>query len=139
MEYIKKDGAYILRLDKGEEVSTQLFQFCKREGLKAGVVTGLGAADKAVIGLFDPQSKVYHRREFTGPMEITSLLGNISVMDGKPYLHLHINLCNEELQVIGGHMSECWISATCEITVLSLDMEPGRKFSTDIGLNLYQF
>ncbi len=45
-------------------------------------------------------------------MEITSLVGNISQMNGEVYLHIHINLANEENKVFGGHLTSAIISAT---------------------------
>ena len=73
-------------------------------------------------------------------MEITSLVGNISTKDGDVYLHLHINLCRADMSVIGGHLNECRISATCEMFVRKLPGSVGRKLDTETtGLNLYEF
>lgn len=91
MEYKKFNNFYVLRIDKGEEVLTSLTNFCKKENIKVGQITGLGATDKITIGLFNPNEKAYKKSEFTGPMEITSLIGNISSKDNEVYLHCHIN------------------------------------------------
>ena len=60
-------------------------------------------------------------------------------MNGEPYLHFHINVCNEQMQVCGGHLNACCISATCEITITKIEGTVERRFSDDIGLNLYEF
>ena len=100
----------------------------------------LGAADHVQIGLYDVASRQYHKHTFDGPMEITSLLGSISSKDGEPYLHLHINLCREDMSVIGGHLNECRISATCEMFVRVLDGMVNRRLDESVtGLNLYEF
>lgn len=139
MEYRVLGDHYVVRIDKGEEVIACLTELCRKEQIKVGSAVGLGATDRVVIGLFDTANKVYKKRELTGPMEITSLTGNISTKEGEPYLHFHINVCNEENQVFGGHLNECYISATGEITVTKIEGCVERKMSEEIGLNLYRF
>ncbi len=139
MEYKKSGNHYVVRMDKGDEVLEKLTELCKKENITAGSAVGLGAANRVVIGLFDTENKVYHKTELTGPMEITSLVGNISTKNGETYLHFHINVCNGKMEVRGGHLNECHISATAEITVTALDTVIERQMSEEIGLNLYRF
>ena len=139
MEYRKTGNHYVMRVDRGEEVLEQVEALCKKEQIKAGSVVGLGATNRVVVGLFDTVSKVYHKTELTGPMEITSMVGNISTKDGETYLHFHVNVCNEQMQVMGGHMNACYVSATAELTITQLDTVIERQMSEEIGLNLYRF
>lgn len=139
MEYRKTGNHYVMRVDRGEEVLEQVEALCKKEQIKAGSVVGLGATNRVVVGLFDTTSKVYHKTELTGPMEITSMVGNISTKDGETYLHFHVNVCNEQMQVMGGHMNACYVSATAELTITQLDTVIERQMSEEIGLNLYRF
>ena len=140
MEYRQFQDTYVIRMDRGEEVVASLTAFCEQEGIKLASVEALGAADHVVIGLYDVGARQYHRHTFDGPMEITSLLGNVCAKDGKTYLHLHINLCREDMSVIGGHLNECCISATCEMFVRKLDGTVERKLDEAVtGLNLYAF
>ena len=140
MEYRSFGDTYIIRLDRGEEILTALTAFCKAEQITLGSVEALGAADHVIIGLYDVAARQYHKHTFDGPMEITSLTGNISTKDGETYLHLHINLCREDMSVIGGHLNECRISATCEMFVRKLSGTVERKLDTETtGLNLYKF
>lgn len=140
MEYRQFGDDYVVRLDRGEEVVSCLSEICSREGIRLGMVQGLGAADRVVIGLYDVGSRIYHKTTLEGPMEITSLAGNISRKDGAPYLHLHINVCDQQMHVLGGHLNECRISATAEIFIRSMAGEVGRRLDEAVtGLNLYQF
>ena len=50
-------------------------------------------------------------------MEITSLVGNVSQMDGEVYLHIHVNIADENNNVFGGHLTSAVISATGEIII----------------------
>ena len=140
MEYRQFGDDSVVRLDRGEEVVSCLSEICSREGIRLGMVQGLGAADRVVIGLYDVGSRIYHKTTLEGPMEITSLAGNISRKDGAPYLHLHINVCDQQMHVLGGHLNECRISATAEIFIRSMAGEVGRRLDDAVtGLNLYQF
>ena len=139
MEYKKVDSAYLLRIDRGEEILTALSIFCEKEGILCGSIFGIGAAERAVIGLYDMEKRQFQGKSLSGPMEITSVLGTISEMDGRPYLHCHINLCDREMHVYGGHVKECVISATCELTVLPHKGQVGRRLDEITGLNLFAF
>lgn len=140
MEYRKFNETYVIRMDRGEEIVSSLTAFCRKENVTLATVEALGAADHVVIGLYDVGARQYHKHNFDGPMEITSLLGSISTKDGEPYLHLHINLCREDMSVIGGHLNECRISATCEMIVRKIEGIVERKLDEEVtGLNLFQF
>ena len=138
MKYKKFDNTYVVRIEKDEEVISKLTELCNKESIKLGSIEGIGATDKLVIGLFDTNSKQYHKTTLTGPMEITSLMGNVSTKDGETYLHIHINVCNADMQVYGGHLNECYISATCELHITKIHGEVDRYFDESIGLNLYK-
>lgn len=140
MEYKRFGDSYVIRFDRGDEIVSSLLDFCSKESVKLASVEGIGASDHVVIGLYNVEKKQYHKVEFNQAMEITSLLGNISVMNDKPYLHLHINLCDENMKVIGGHLNECRISATGEIIVRLIDGIVDRRLDSEVtGLNLFKF
>lgn len=140
MEYLKTGNHYVVRLDKGEEIIQKLTELCRKEQIRAGSIVGLGAADQAVVGLFDTAAKVFKKKEIVCPMEITSIIGNISTKDGETYLHIHVTLCDENLQAIGGHMAACRVSATAELTVTAFEgCTVEREMNDEIGLNLYKF
>lgn len=140
MIYKKIDSNhYVIRIDKEEEVLDNITKLCKKEKIKAGSVVGLGAAKYIKIGLYDVVEKQYHSIEMEEPMEITSLVGNISQKDGEVYLHFHINVSNKDMKVYGGHLNSCVIGATCELVLTVLDGSIDREFNEELGLNLFKF
>ena len=140
MEFRKFGDTYVVRLDRGEEIIASLTELCAKENIVLGSIEGLGAADHVVVGLYNVGKKEYHKTEFNGPMEITVLTGNVSRKDGEVYLHIHINLCDEQMRLLGGHLTECRISATCDLFVRSIPGQVNRRFDADdVGLNLYEF
>ena len=137
MKHFKSNDNYIIRIDRGEEVISSLIKLCEEEKIMLGEVSAIGACDYVKVGLYDVEQKVYKSKKLVGQMEITSLIGNISTKDGEVYLHLHINVCDNEMRVFGGHLNECRISATCEMIVKTIDGKVNRKLDGSIGLNLF--
>ena len=140
MEYRKFPQGYVMRLDPGEEIVEQLTALAERENVRLGCVSALGAANDVTIGIFSTGEKQYHSRRYQGDFEISALVGSVTRMEGKPYLHLHITIGNPVTgEVHAGHLTSCTISATLELFLQVWDGQVGRKFSDQVGLNLFQF
>ena len=139
MEYRKFGDTYIVRMDPGEEILTQLKVFAEREQVKLASITGLGAVKDFTVGVFDPSAKVYQSNRFQGVYEIVSLVGTINTMDDAFYCHVHMCAADQQGRAFGGHLNEAVISATCELVVTCLPGETDRVFSDEVGLNLISF
>ena len=139
MEYTRYENDYVIRLDKGEELIRCLTDFCEKEHISYGSVTGIGASDRVLIGIYDVQEQLFHQTEFNEVMEITNITGNITRTNNGPYLHIHISLAREDLSQIGGHLKECRISATCELHLHTVPLKIGRQPDPETGLNIYRF
>jgi len=113
MKFKQFNDKYIIRLDKNEEIVDSLRKFCREKEITLGWVSGIGAVNRATIGLFETVTKQYYARELTGDMEISSLTGNISSMKGDVYLHLHACLSDAENKTYGGHLT----AATMKLSV----------------------
>jgi predicted DNA-binding protein with PD1-like motif len=125
-----------IRIDKGEELVDSLKSLCKTLDVKLGSIIGIGATDKVTVGLMNTKTKKYQSKEFLGDHEITSLIGNVTTMNGEVYLHLHVTICNVEHKAIGGHLSSALISATFEGIIEIIDGQVAREYSDEVGLNL---
>ena len=139
MEYRKFGDTYIVRMDPGEEILTQLKVFAEQEGVKLASVTALGAVKDFTVGVFDTGAKVYKSNRFQGVYEIVSLVGTINTMNDAFYCHLHMCAADQEGHALGGHLNEAVISATCELVVTCLPGRTDRVFSDEVGLNLISF
>ena len=122
MEYKRINNNVVVRLDPKDEICQSLFSICNKENILAGKISGLGAVNHFVVGVFDVLKKEYFANTFNGLFEIVSLTGNISQKNNNPYLHIHFS------------------SATSEIFIEILpDFELDRNFDNSIGLNLLKF
>ena len=140
MEYRKFDQGYVLRLDPGEEIVASLTRLVEQENVQLGTVSALGAAGDVTIGIFNTKEKQYYSQRYQGDYEISALVGNVTRKEGEPYLHLHITIGNPVTrEVHAGHLSSAVISATLELFLQVWDGQVGRKFSDQVGLNLFEF
>ena len=137
MDYKRFGDTVIARLDRGEEVHEQLRLIAQKENIKLAQVSGLGAADDVTVGVFVVQEKRYHANRFTGDMEIVSLTGTISTMDGEYYAHLHMGVSDVQGNMFGGHLTKAVISVTCELVIRIIDGRVDRKHHPDPGVNLF--
>ena len=139
METKRINDKIIFRLDKGEEIIESITKICEDNNIKCGSITGVGATNKVKVGLFNTITKEYHSDELTGDFEIAPLSGNISRMNKKVYLHIHINLSDEKHNSFGGHLNYAVVSATFEGIIEIIDCDVSRIFDEEIGLNLLKF
>lgn len=139
MEYRKFGSKYIIRMDKGEEIISKLKEFVIKEQIDLGYITGLGAVTDVEIGLFNTSEKKYYSKKFKEDYEITSLHGNISTMNGKTYLHLHMAISDKDQNTFGGHLNSATICVTGELIVEVLSGNIDREFSEEIGINVIKF
>lgn len=139
MEYRRLENTYMVRIDRGEDIMVQLKELCEKESVRLGRVEAIGAADRAVIGVYDLEKKEYSTEEISEFMEITGLNGSITEMDGKPYIHLHATLADRNHRVHGGHVIEMRVGATCEMFVTVPEGKVDRKKDEELGINLWSF
>ena len=139
MDYRRFGDTIIARMDKGEEILEQLKVIAEKESIKLASVSALGATDDITVGVFRTGEKKYYANHFTGDMEIVSLTGTVSTMDGEYYAHLHMSAGDAEGHVFGGHLNRAVISATCEMVIRVIDGQVDRKFDENVGRNLFAF
>lgn len=132
MKYSKNRNIYVIRLMHGEEVIQTLWNFCKEKGISGGYFSGIGAAEDLLIGIFDPATKKYIERKFSGSgFEILNLTGNVT--DTK--LHVHITFADKDGKAYGGHLISAVVDPTVEIFLVPLD-KICRKKDEYSGLEL---
>jgi len=135
MKYRKENDFYLVVLDKGDEITSSLAKFVADEGLQGGSIKGIGGVTNVTLGFFDTTGKEYLRKEFNGFYELAALLGDISLVDGKPFCHIHAVISDSDMNAYAGHLLNAEISVTCEI-IVTPGQPAQRKLNKEIGLNL---
>lgn len=136
MKYFVMGSTYVIRLETGEQILATLSGLCERDKIGSGFFSGLGAVGEAEIGHFDPVAKAYSTIKVIEPCEIVSFHGNVSWQDDRPFIHAHIGLGRKDFSLLGGHLREAVVSATCEVYLTSFRDEIVRRKNVETGLSL---
>ena len=137
MDFKKLGDIYFVKIEKGEEVYETLKEFCKKQKITAGTISGLGAVNKIELVLYNTKDKKYYSKIFSGEdFEIASLTGNTTTMDKEAYLHLHIVISDKDMKAYAGHMKSAVVSAACEVVIITAKGVIEREYNEEIGLNL---
>ena len=139
MEYRRFGNTIVARIDRGEEILAAVREIAGAEHIQLASVSALGATNDFTVSVYSVDEKQYHANDFKGNFEIVSLTGTINTMDGEFYTHLHMSAGDEKGQVFGGHLNRAVVSAVCEMVITVIDGVVDRRFSEEIGLNLFRF
>lgn len=137
MKSTKKSNVHVLLIERGEKIIEQLLAYCKKESIYAGSFTGIGAVDEAELAHYIVNNKKYSSKVFKEPMEICTMTGNVSIMNGEPYIHAHITLGKGDFTLVGGHLKEATVHAVCEVYLIEVSKKIERKHQESLGLNVW--
>jgi len=137
MQSLKADFAFIIKLEKGEEVVSSLREWANAHQIRSGSFYAIGALSRALLGYFDPQARDYIKIPVESQVEVVSMLGNLAVgEDGSLILHTHAVLSSADGHTIGGHLFEGIVNPTLEITFFPFQELLLRRYDPDTGLKL---
>jgi uncharacterized protein len=128
--------AKIYSLKKGALIPDGVVAIARRERMRTGLVSAIGGFSKVRIGYFDQGRKKYEEHDIEEELEVTSLLGNITTKDGKPFLHVHGTFGRRDLSVIGGHIMTATVSPLLEVVITPTTNRARRVFDESVGLNV---
>ena len=136
---VKLKRTLIGKLNHNEDLLQDLVSVCKKEHIRLGRISAIGAVKKARIGFYDQQARQYKYLEIDKNLEITSLTGNVSTRDDEPMVHAHITLCDCNGTAYGGHLAEGTVVFACEFV---MDVYEGpqylRGYDEATGLPLWK-
>ena len=137
MNYRRVQDKIFITISKGELINVGLLEVATKENLTSGWINGLGAITDIEIGYYDIEKKTYKKKKFNSHYELISLIGNVSLVDNKPFIHSHITFSNTECKVFGGHLFDAEVTAAGEFFISISKYELHRKLNCDIGLALW--
>jgi predicted DNA-binding protein with PD1-like motif len=138
MKIFTAGNGYLLRLETGETVHESLIRFAGERGLEGGVISAIGAVRDVELGFYHLDRREYERRSEEGDLEVVSLTGNLSRLEGKPFLHAHAVLSRPDCTVVGGHLFRAVVAATLEVTVILADLKLTRRPDPRVSLSLLE-
>lgn len=140
MTHRSEDGrAALVRLPRGSDMLQALNQAAADLGISAGTVQAIGAVSSLVVGFYRQDAKEYVTHTFPGPHEIASGLGNVSIRDGRPFVHFHVAATGPDGRAVGGHLMEGTTVFLIEAYFRDLGgPAPVREFEEDLGLFVWR-
>ena len=133
---MEKSRAY-MTLAKGDNINKTFESFAEVKGVGCAWLNGIGALENPEIGYYSLEDKSYYRKTFKGEYELTSLIGNITLKEGKPFSHTHITFSDTEFRVFGGHLFNANITAAGEFIMQFGSDKINREMNAEIGLPLW--
>lgn len=108
-------------------------------GVKAGIIQVIGSLERARLSFYDQWARRYREFSLDTPLEIAAGLGNISLKDDTPFVHLHLSLADREGAMTGGHaVAGCTVFAA-EYAIIPLAGPPlVRVHDETTGLFLWE-
>lgn len=107
--------AWALIFETGDEAVSALTAFAAERGVTAGSFTALGAFSEARIAWFNVDSREYEEIAVDEQVEVLSLVGDLALKDGAPFVHVHAVLGRRDGSVIGGHLLAGTVRPTLEL------------------------
>ncbi|KUK16814.1 MULTISPECIES: PPC domain-containing DNA-binding protein [Thermococcus] len=127
---------FLFRIPEGKEFLYALNEFAKKHNILIGTVSAIGTLRNPKIGYFEEEKKQYKVIQLEGTYELVSALGNISIKDNEPFVHVHVSLGDREGKLFGGHLIEGEVFVA-EVYIQELLGEPLVRKPQENGLALW--
>ena len=129
---------HVLKPAFGTDLLDELQGFVRDKGINLAWISGLGAVAKATLRYYDQTAKSWSDIPLEEQLEVISMVGNVSLLNGEPIVHAHMVLSDEEGRCYGGHLAANTVVFNMEILMTTLSGPPvTRKLDSDTGLTLW--
>ena len=96
----------LVRAKHDADIIDFMTDLAKETGVMTATFTAIGALKYAKLGFYDQKRHEYLEILLSAPQEIASCVGNISIKEGKPFVHAHAVLADSEGNTKAGHLLE---------------------------------
>ena len=140
----KTGRVLVARIKPGSDLLMSIRSLVEEKGMKAGVIlSGVGLLSRARLRNCRVLPEEYPITDanrsfltFERPLEILALSGNVSEVEGKPWVHAHMALSyveEDRIRVVGGHLIDgCIIFGFAEAFIMELeDIDMSKKFDQE--------
>jgi len=119
---------FLVKIDPGRAVVERLQAFARQHNLYSGLVlSAVGSVQNARFRGIKTGARLpitpprMHVHEEEGPLELVGLNGNFFLDEqGDIDIHLHIMVGKSSGEVLGGHLFDATVFATCELVVVEV-------------------
>ena len=101
---------YAVIFYQGDEAFSGLVEFAEKYHITSAHFTAIGALNRATLGWFDPQRKMYKKIPIDGQHEVIGMSGDIALYQGKPVVHTHTEVGTSDGTTRAGHVLDAYVS-----------------------------
>ena len=131
---------HYLKLDKEQLLLEALTEYTKKNNIKTAEISFIGAVQNVKVMYFNQIKKEYEHHEFHGGHEVLNGLGNVSLLDGEPFVHIHMTVADKEGKAFGGHLDEGTRVWLIEAIIKEINSKESikRKLDNELCLNVWK-
>lgn len=137
----KQGRRFLIKIRPGESLLKNISQIAVQETIhNAVILSAIGSVKNVHLNDIKSGAKLpitparltFH--ELEGPLELLSLTGNIVPAEsGQANCHLHIMASKSSGDVVGGHLQDAEVFATCEIVLVELMLDGIERHLCETG------
>lgn len=138
---VEQGRRFVLKISPGESVEQRILDFAGVAGVRhAVVVSAIGSVVDVKFRGIKTGARLpitparIHVHELQGPLELLAVTGNILPDEhGEIDCHLHIVGAKSSGEVLGGHLLEARVFASCEVVVTEILAEGLERHQSKTG------
>jgi predicted DNA-binding protein with PD1-like motif len=138
---VEQGRRFVIKIAPGEPLQRHLLAFARDVGLsRAVIVSAIGSVQDVTFRGIKTGAKLpiteprIHVHELKGPLELLGLTGNIFPDEkGELDCHLHVMAGRSSGEVLGGHLRDARVFATCEIVLTEILAEGVERHVSKTG------
>ena len=134
----KAGRAFVGRLATGSDLVAEIERYCAEQSVVAAQVIVIGAVRAAAYAYYEQDDHRYLELASATHHEIVGFVGNVSLRDGRPFLHAHATFADASGASVGGHLLRGCEVFAAEAMIRELgDVSLVRAHDEETGLALW--
>ncbi len=86
--------------------------YLTRQNIAGAKFVAIGSFSQVRLEYFNVQAKQYETGDLKEQVEVISLIGNVALVDGKPFVHAHVSVGSEDYHARAGHLCDATVQPT---------------------------
>ena len=129
---------FIGRIPTDSDLVEEIEHFCDENGVQAASVSVVGAMQRAAYAYYNQTTLQYKEMASPRHHELSGFVGNISMRDGRPFLHAHATFADINGECVAGHLLKGCVVWVAEVEIRELTgVEVVRQHDERTGLALW--
>jgi predicted DNA-binding protein with PD1-like motif len=114
------------RLATGTDLVQELERICAERDIRTAWVSVVGAVQKAAFAYYHQEERRYIEVGSETHHELSGFVGNISLREGRPFLHAHATFSDVNGDTVGGHLlpgCPVWVAEVTLREMIGVELE----------------